>query len=81
MENIHESTSALHVLSSRSATAQNVQSWMVSGAAVVGGSTSHAAERRGRKAIPKAKERMMFTVENIMLKYKRVMRTTFSGMV
>jgi hypothetical protein len=33
---------------------------------MVGGSTNHAAERRGRKVSPKAKERMVLTVDNVI---------------
>lgn len=39
---------------------------MVEGSAVVGGSTNHAAERRGKKVIPKATECMVLTVDNLM---------------
>lgn len=66
VENWYALTNAWHVFSSGSTTAQNVQSWMVEGSAVVGGSTNHAAERRGKKVIPKATECMVLTVDNLM---------------
>lgn len=66
MENRCAFTNDWHVASSGSTTSHHVQSWMVSGAAVVGGSTVHAAERRGRKVRPKARERMVLMVDNLV---------------